>query len=142
MELEQTLFCTAKGLLKFSGSLTKMFKTLIVHNIAITSNTQIDKLELWGESKSDITFCYGRHFYLKSEYDIWIGLVFIGKYVKIAIYDILNENLLEEAQGNFYTLSGKTYFMKEDYFEKFCENSSTQILVNFTSEVLKKIIAK
>jgi len=152
MKLEQTPFCTALGLLDFSKALTELCqKLLTVHNLNIKDNAKEDKLEFWGKSKSYYSFCYGRHILINDQYDFWIGLDMTPDKVTVVIcFTAKNNKTGQDITDKLEGLKNKTgtYFLipkentvslKDDYFERFCESLSSQILVNFAAEVFKEL---
>lgn len=152
MKLEQTPFCVATGLLGFSKALEELCQKLVtVHNLDIKDNAKEDKLEFWGESKSCYAVCYGRHFHINNQYDCWIGLDMTPDKVTVSIYfttkdDQTGQDITDKLKGlknkaviYFHMQKDHTVSLKDDYFERFCESFSNQILVNFTAEVFKEL---
>jgi len=150
IKLEQTLFCTAQGLLEFSKAINELFQKLIsIHNFYIKDFLKDDKLEFWGEPKTEThhNLCYGRHFLFNNQHDVWIGLDITTDKVTVTIsVDTKSNNKktvinLEELNNAKYSDVPKVYeaSIKDEYFERFCESLSSQILANFAAEVLKAI---
>jgi len=152
MTLEQTPFCTVNGLLDFSKSMKDLYqKLLTVHNFNIKDNAQEDKLEFWADKKpppASSNVCFGRHFLFNEHYDLWIGLDITPVKVTVTIWtDNKNSKKtagclegLKNKNGKYFdTQTEKEVSLKDEYFERFCEDLSSQILVNFAAEVLKAV---
>ena len=147
MKLEQTPFCTAQGLLDFSKALSEMNqKLLTAFNFQIKDNAKQDKLEFWDTKKSGPAFCYGRHLLFGDLYSFWVGLEICTEKVKVTIQFSNTSGTTKGCAANFvYGTIDKndekmSAQMKDEYFERFCESLSSQIIANFAAEVLQSWI--